>query len=141
MSWRARAVGLVLLALAGAAGATGLAVEVERVDPAGRGRLAVWLYASAEEWDAPARPPRAQARHAGGARQARFVFDNLPPGEYAVMVLHDLDGNGRFDRNALGIPRDGYGFSNNPLVVARPGFARVRFTVPPAGTTVKVRMR
>ncbi len=57
------------------------------------------------------------------------------------MVLYDLDGNGLFDRNALGIPRDGYGFSNNPLALGRPGFARVRFAVPAPGSAVTARMR
>ncbi len=57
------------------------------------------------------------------------------------MVLRDLDGNGLFDCNALGIPRDGYGFSNNPLALGWPAFARVRFAVPAAGTITTVRMR
>ena len=131
----------LLLVLAGAAHGADLVVEVSDVDPAGKGRMAVWLYASAAEWDAAARPPRAQAEVVTGRRRARFVFADVPPGEYAVMILHDLDGNGRFDRNALGIPRDGYGFSNNRLAMGRPAFARVRFVVPQAGTKVEVRMR
>lgn len=57
------------------------------------------------------------------------------------MVLHDLDGNGSFDRNALGMPRDGDGFSTNPLAPGWPGFARVRFVEPPTGATATVRMR
>ena len=58
------------------------------------------------------------------------------------MALHDLDGNGLFDRNALGIPRDGDGFSNNPLALGRPGFARARFALPAADAAITtVRMR
>ena len=57
------------------------------------------------------------------------------------MVMHDLDGNGRFDRNALGIPRGGDGFSSNTLALGRPGFARVRFSLPAAGAAITVRMR
>lgn len=57
------------------------------------------------------------------------------------MVLHDHDGNGLFDRNALGIPRDGYAFSKHPLALSRPGFARVPFALPVTGGNATVRMR
>ncbi len=137
----AAAIAAVLLAIAGPAHAAELTVDVSGLQPTGKGRLAVWVYASSEQWDAGARPPLAQGEVVAGRRQARFVFRDLAPGDYAVMVLHDLDGNGRFDRNSLGIPRDGYGFSNNPLAVGRPGFARVRFIVPASGAAVSVRMR
>ncbi|MGB3809503.1 MAG: DUF2141 domain-containing protein [Parvibaculum sp.] len=40
-------------------------------------------------------------------------FPSLPPGRYAVIVFHDENGNGRLDMNLLGIPMEGYGFSNN----------------------------
>ncbi len=33
---------------------------------------------------------------------------------YGVIVYHDLNANGKLDRNILGIPREPYGFSNNP---------------------------
>ena len=130
-----------LLGVLGVAHAADLTVDVAAVDAHGKGRLAVWLYASSAEWDAPRRPVLAQGEAVTGRGHARFVFRGLAPGEYAVMVLHDLDGNGLFDRNALGIPRDGYGFSNNPVALGRPGFARVRFVVPAAGAAAMVRMR
>ncbi len=37
----------------------------------------------------------------------------LPPGTYAVAVYHDENANGKCDRNLLGIPVEGFGFSNN----------------------------
>src|SRR5712691_480561 len=40
------------------------------------------------------------------------TFTKLKPGTYAVAVYHDENGNGRLDKNFLGIPREGYGFSN-----------------------------
>jgi uncharacterized protein (DUF2141 family) len=42
----------------------------------------------------------------------------LPPGTYAVSSFHDVNGNGKMDKNLLGIPTEPYGFSNN----ARPSF-------------------
>lgn len=46
-------------------------------------------------------------------RTAHCDFMDLPPGRYALVVLHDENMNGRIDYNWLGIPREGYGFSND----------------------------
>ena len=44
--------------------------------------------------------------------QARCDFEDIPPGTYALAVIHDENMNGKLDTNALGIPNEGYGFSN-----------------------------
>jgi len=44
---------------------------------------------------------------------ARCVFEQVPPGTYAVMVHHDENDNGKMDRNFIGMPVEGYGASNN----------------------------
>lgn len=36
----------------------------------------------------------------------------LPTKTYAVAVFHDENDNGKLDKNFLGIPKEGYGFSN-----------------------------
>lgn len=46
--------------------------------------------------------------------------NNLPPGTYAIQVLHDANRNKKMDYGFLGIPKEGFGFSNN----ARPGFSK-----------------
>jgi uncharacterized protein (DUF2141 family) len=62
--------------------------------------------------------------------QATCVFDELPPGAYAVAVVHDENGNGRLDKNFLGIPTEGYGVSNNRTYAASsPTWDESRFTV------------
>ncbi len=51
------------------------------------------------------------------------TFDNLPPGDYAVAAYHDENGNSSFDTNFLGLPTEGYGFSNDaPVVLGPPSF-------------------
>jgi len=57
----------------------------------------------------------------GGAAQARF--GPLPDGTYAVTVYHDRDGDQRFDKNWLGMPREAWGVSNN----VRPRLRAPRF--------------
>ncbi|MFN7116725.1 MAG: DUF2141 domain-containing protein [Saprospiraceae bacterium] len=41
---------------------------------------------------------------------------NLPFGTYAIAIYHDVNNNGKLDKNALGIPAEPYAFSNNPKV-------------------------
>lgn len=52
-----------------------------------------------------------------------IVTFDVPPGGYAVAVHHDANGNGRIDSNFLGIPREGYGVSNDIV----PRFSAPRF--------------
>ena len=43
----------------------------------------------------------------------RLVFPDLEEGRYAVSAMHDEDGDGVLDANLLGVPTEGYGFSND----------------------------
>lgn len=51
-------------------------------------------------------------REAARPGRLTLTFDGLEPGEYAVMLYHDENGNGEMDRNLFGLPQEGYGFSN-----------------------------
>jgi uncharacterized protein (DUF2141 family) len=42
-----------------------------------------------------------------------IIFTQLPPGRYAVIAFHDENDNGLLDANALGMPTEGFGFSND----------------------------
>lgn len=55
------------------------------------------------------------------------IFENLKPGKYAVSVLHDANKNKDLDKNKLGIPKEGFGFSNNVLgAMGPPSFERAQ---------------
>ena len=41
-------------------------------------------------------------------------------GTYAIAVIQDLDNDGQLDKNVFGIPKEPYGFSNNPKVKWKP---------------------
>jgi len=45
--------------------------------------------------------------------EARCDFEDIPPRTYALTVIHDENMNGKLDTNWLGIPTEGYGFSND----------------------------
>ena len=40
-------------------------------------------------------------------------FSNVEPSTYAIAVVHDENGNGKLDKNFVGVPSEGYGVSNN----------------------------
>ena len=64
------------------------------------------------------------------------------PGVYAIAVYHDEDSSRKLNRSGLGLPAEGYGFSNNPATLAGlPAFRSVRLNVPKAGLTTHVRMK
>lgn len=64
------------------------------------------------------------------------------PGVYAIAVYHDEDGSRKLNRSGLGLPTEGFGFSNNPATVAGiPAFRSVRLNVPKAGLTTHIKLR
>jgi uncharacterized protein (DUF2141 family) len=59
--------------------------------------------------------------------QTNVVFNNIPKGKYAVLVLHDEDANGKLKMYFFGPPKEGIGASNNPK--GHPKFEEASFTV------------
>lgn len=47
------------------------------------------------------------------SQRSRCAFERIPFGDYGVRVYHDTNGNGKLDKNFIGIPKEAYGFSNN----------------------------
>jgi len=60
--------------------------------------------------------------------KAVVKFDSIPNGVYAVAVLHDEDDDMKMDKNFVGIPKEGYGFSNNAIrLTGPPSFKEASF--------------
>jgi len=60
--------------------------------------------------------------------EARCDFEDIPPGTYALAVVHDENMNGKLDTNWLGIPTEGYGFSNDvKALLGPPSFSAASF--------------
>jgi uncharacterized protein (DUF2141 family) len=60
---------------------------------------------------------------------SQVVFSDLPAGQYALSVFHDENMNEKLDKNLMGIPKEGYGASNNPARKMRaPTFEEARFS-------------
>ena len=72
---------------------------------------------------------------------AQVTFKGLPQGIFAVSVLHDENGNGKMDKNFMGMPKEGYGASNNPKKQRRaPSFDEAKFSLNAAQQTIDIKL-
>ena len=55
------------------------------------------------------------------------------PGRYALIVVHDEDGDGQMSKNFIGLPREGYITGNNPKSLEFPRFDRSLVDLKEAG--------
>lgn len=113
---RMTALGLALSLVIAAAGAPAaraadLTVKVEDVRDA-KGSILIALYDSEASFLKPALAKlKQQAKSSKG--EVTFVFHDLPAGTYAASSFQDEDDSGKLKTNSLGVPTEGYGFSND----------------------------
>jgi uncharacterized protein (DUF2141 family) len=114
-----------------------LTIEISGITP-GRGQIYVAVYDRPETFPTAGQQRTGQILEATG--QSLVVhFEDLPPGEYAAVAFQDLNGNGKLDKNFLGMPKEPYGFSNGARGSAGPPkFAAAAVTLDPDGTTTVV---
>jgi len=73
---------------------------------------------------------------------ATCVFEDVPFGSYAVQAYQDRNGNGKLDRNFIGIPSEPYGFSRGARSwTGPPKFKDAAFTLSSAAMTLDVRVQ
>ena len=73
--------------------------------------------------------------------RASVDLRDVPPGEYALAVLHDENGNNQMDTSWIGIPKEGLGASNNAKGrMGPPKYKDAKFTLPPAGVVQNIKM-
>ena len=60
---------------------------------------------------------------------ATVIFDDVKPGEYAIIVLHDENGNNRMDYRENGMPLEAFGASNNVMNYGPPQYEDAKFIV------------
>lgn len=69
-------------------------------------------------------------------------FNNLKAGNYAVAVIHDTNSDGTLNRNDIGMPIEGYGFSRNPEIrTAAPKFNDAAVFIAGPNTSVQVQLK
>jgi uncharacterized protein (DUF2141 family) len=160
-----RAVALLLFMLLPSARAADLEVEIRGVKPQG-GDLHAALFDNAEDFsldlevramisgsgeistgvftreeDFP-RPPAQRVSVSADGKVVRIRFTDLKPGEYAVAMFQDRNGNGRLDTNFAKTPLEPWGMSNDARPPNRaPTFDDAKFAVPAEGAVIIVNLR
>lgn len=108
----------------------------------GRGQAAVTLYADNSRKFLVKHGSLYVGRAPANAGTTRTCIFLPSPGIYALAIYHDENGNQSFDRSGIGLPAEGYGFSNNPpTLVGLPSFRSVRLSVPRSGMTTRIQMK
>jgi uncharacterized protein (DUF2141 family) len=73
--------------------------------------------------------------------QSGFVIKDIPAGHYALSIIHDENSNNKLDTNILGIPKEGFGFSQNPKIFfGAPSFQKCEFKVE-SDVEINIRMK
>ena len=95
------------------------------------GNLRVSLY---REPDSFRKEDRAFKLLSQPARKGKtsLVFDDIPPGRYALMAYHDANDDNKLNLRFGMFPQEGYALSNNPQVVGPPRFNDSAFDFPAA---------
>jgi uncharacterized protein (DUF2141 family) len=109
-----------------------------------KGELLLSVVDSEAGWNNQAKPVAQQklvvAQKVANDKSIKVTL-SLPAGRYAVQVMHDANSNGKLDTNFLGIPSEGYGYSNNPVVRRRAYYSETAFDLPDAPTAIVVQLR
>jgi uncharacterized protein (DUF2141 family) len=75
-------------------------------------------------------------------QRVQVVFTNLPYGWYGVSLYHDENGDGKMDVNAMGIPKEAYGFSNNAKgFFGKPDYKDVKFQLNSAEKQITINLK
>jgi uncharacterized protein (DUF2141 family) len=83
-----------------------------------------------------------EGRSVPAGKCCKVIFENVPYGVYAVSVLHDENSNGKMDKGFLGIPKEGFGASNNPEIkMGPPSFSDSRFDLASKKLTLNIDMK
>ena len=74
---------------------------------------------------------------------SEFLFEDLTPGRYALIVYHDENGNGAFDRTLIGLPAEGLGFSNGAWIdlFGAPSFEDAAIELKDSETATEISVR
>jgi uncharacterized protein (DUF2141 family) len=107
-----------------------------------KGQIVITIYPNAQVGFLKGRYKLSEQRLPVVLPVTKACFVVPAPGYYAVALFGDVNDNDHFDLTALGVPAEGYGFSNNPhMYFGPPGIAKVRFPAHLGYNKINVRMQ
>jgi uncharacterized protein (DUF2141 family) len=121
---------LALLTVLGASFTTAdgtVTVEITNLKNS-KGYVLMSLYNNAEYFPEDGEKAIAKGKAVITDGKATITFKNVPYGKYAGAFLHDENNNLKMDFNIVGIPKEGYGFTNNAKgTMGPPSFEKAAF--------------
>lgn len=121
-------------------GGTSLELRVSGLRSA-RGNVLVCVTANPGYFPDCSKDPEGHRARVAARDAGRIDFDGMTPGRYAVALLHDENANDKLDK-AVFVPKEGFGFSRNPVVVAGPPkFGSAAFEIDDMPVTQRVTMK
>lgn len=93
------------------AGTAQLTIRIDKIKN-DKGRVLIAIYNNAASFPEDSEKAYKRGVAAIKGNQASWTV-TLPKGTYAVSAFHDANESGVLEKNMLGIPKEGYGFSNN----------------------------
>ena len=67
------------------------------------------------------------------------TFENVKPGDYAIIAFHDENENSKMDFRENGMPLESYGMSNNSMAFGPPNYNDAKFTVADKNLDLNIR--
>ncbi len=127
---------------AGPASDTWINVTVDNVRNS-NGLMAVTLYADESRKFLVRNGSMYVGRVPASAPVTRMCLFVPKPGVYAIAVYHDEDSSQTINRGGmLGIPTEGFGFSNNPPTIASlPAFRSVRLHIAKTNLSTRITLK
>jgi len=105
-----------------------LTITVENMD-SNVGNLGILIFSGPKGW-AEDRQSALKDISVPAQQGVQKVDVQLPPGRYAVALVHDLNMNHKLDKNFLGMPKEFWGLSNNPHATLKaPPIEKCYFTM------------
>lgn len=115
-----------------------LTIKVKNVEEA-KGEIFIAVWDNEEAW--PDGEPL-QGLNVEASAPETLVTIDLPEGKYAVSVFHDVNGNGEMDYNALRMPKEPWGTSNDvPARFGPPNYKKMTFELGSDGANTEVTLK
>jgi len=133
------AIAVLAIAAMAPANAADLTVQITNIRSA-EGNILVQLFAGEENYKSGG--AHEIVSRAAIVGELTLTFTGLEAGEYAVRMFHDENGDGKLDTNPLGIPREGYAFSNEAKgVFGPPSYSAMKVILSEPGGATSARMQ
>lgn len=99
------------------------------------GKISFALYNKSTFMQTPIQAKSTKIKEGKGT----VVFENIAPGEYAIVCFHDKNDNDTMDFSENGMPLEDYGVSNNVMSFGPPNYEDAKFEVSNEKVTLEIK--